>query len=113
MAGDDHGGGGRATLRSLAEPDNGVLVHFGCRGHVAVQLEDGFWAEAHTLRRHYGLSILASVALQRWGAETTLDDLERRAVCSVCGARAPKARVTIHVPSPPAPITGMHARPSA
>ncbi len=105
MADQDHPGGGRATLLALAEPDRGVLVHFGCRGNVPVQLDDGFWAEAHTLRRHYGLTIAAAEALRRWGADTTLDDLQRRAVCTICGGRM--AMVTIHVPTPEPLITGM------
>ncbi|MGH3429920.1 MAG: hypothetical protein ACRDQZ_20520 [Mycobacteriales bacterium] len=88
-----------ATLRHFAKPDRGILVHFGCSAHVPVTLADGFHTELHTLRRHYGWTLPAADALERWGAGTTLADLERRAVCSICGARRPKARVSIHVPT--------------
>jgi hypothetical protein len=58
----------------------------------------GFWGELHMLSRHYGWTLPAADALVRWGAETTLTDLERRARCSVCGARRPKVTVSLHVP---------------
>ncbi len=90
-----------ATLRHLAEPDRGILVSFGCSAAVSVPMENGFIGELHKLSRHYGLTLPAAEALERWGAETTLDDLERRAVCSICGARRPKARVSIYVPTSP------------
>jgi len=95
--------GPSATLRQLAEPERGILVCFGCSAHVSVPMENGFVGELHKLRRHYGWTIPAAEALERWGPETTLEDLERRAMCSICGARRPKAGVTIHVPTGPAP----------
>ncbi len=88
-----------ASLRHLAEPDRGILVCFGCSANVAVPLDNGFSGELHKLSRPYGLTLKATEALERWGAETTLDDLERRAACSICGARRPKASVSIHVPT--------------
>ncbi len=95
-----------ATLRQLTEPERGILIHFGCRASVPVDLGNSFGGELHTLRRHYGWTLPAAEALERWGAETTLDDLERRAVCSICGARRPKASVSIHVPTSAAPSQG-------
>ncbi len=92
-----------ATLRHLAEPERGILVHFDCSASVSVEMENGFWGELHKLRRHYGWTVPAAEALERWGPDTTLEELERRAVCSICGARRPKARVSIHVPTGPVP----------
>jgi hypothetical protein len=88
-----------ATLAHLAVPERGILVHFGCSAHVAVETGNGFWSELHTLSRHYGWTLPAADALARWGAATTLADLERRARCSICGARRPKVSVSIHVPT--------------
>jgi len=88
-----------ATLAHLAIPERGILVCFGCSAHVAVALDNGFQSELHMLSRHYGWTLPASDALGRWGAETTLADLERRARCSICGARRPKVSVSIHVPT--------------
>jgi len=88
-----------ATLRHLADPPRGILVCFGCSARVSVDIGSGFSGELHMLKRHYGWTLPAAEALERWGAETTLEDLERRAVCSICGARRPKARVSIHVPT--------------
>jgi hypothetical protein len=62
-----------ATLRHLAESPRGVLVHFDCSANVPVELENGFWGEQHKLSRHYGLTLPAAEALERWGAETTLE----------------------------------------
>jgi hypothetical protein len=92
-----------ATLRHLTEPPRGILICFGCSASVPVDLGNGFRGELHTLKRHYGWTLPATEARVRWGADTTLDDLERRAVCSICGARRPKARVSIHVPTSGAP----------
>ena len=44
------------SIRSLANPDCGVLVHFGCRGHMPVQLDDGFWAELTQSTRSQSLA---------------------------------------------------------
>jgi|SRR5579872_5174932 len=87
-----------ATLAWLAIPDRGVRVHFGCRNHVSVQQPDGFWAELHTLRNHYGQTLSAAEALARWGPDVTLQALQRRLRCSVCGARAPKVSVSTSSP---------------
>jgi hypothetical protein len=88
-----------ATLAHLAIPDRGILVHFGCSAHVAVQVDNGFWGELHMLSRHNGWTLPAADALARWGGETTLADLGRRARCAICGARRPKVSVSIHVPT--------------
>jgi len=88
-----------ANLRHLTEPERGILIHFGCSASVPVDLDNGFRGELHMLRRHYGWTLPAADALARWGAETTLADLERRARCSICGARRPKVSVSIHVPT--------------
>jgi hypothetical protein len=37
--------------------------------------QPGFRGELHKYQRHYGLTVTAAEALERWGAETTLDDL--------------------------------------
>ena len=92
-----------ATLRHLAAPERGILICFGCSANVPVEMDNGFWGERHKLSRHYGWTVTAGQALERWGAETTLDDLERRAVCSICGARRPRVSVSIHVPTGGAP----------
>jgi hypothetical protein len=92
-----------ATLRHLAEPERGILVHFDCSANVSVPIDNGFWGEQHKLSRHYGLTLRATEALERWGPDTTLRDLERRAVCSICGARRPEVSVSIHVPTGSAP----------
>jgi hypothetical protein len=88
-----------ATLAHLAVPERGILVHFDCNAQVPVEVDNGFCGELHMLSRHYGLTLPAADALARWGAEATLADLERRARCSICGARRPKVSVTIHVPT--------------
>jgi hypothetical protein len=90
-----------AALAHLAIPERGVLVHFDCSATVPVQIDNGFWGEKHKLSRHYGWTLTAAAALERWGPDATLDDLERRAVCSICGARRPKVSVSIHVPTSP------------
>jgi hypothetical protein len=91
-----------ATLAHLAVPERGILVHFGCRANVTVDLGNGFHGELHTLRRHYGWTLPAAEALGRWGATTTLDQLERRARCRICGSRGqPYVSVSLHVPTWP------------
>jgi len=95
-----------ATLAHLAVPERGILVHFGCSAAVRVETGNGFSGELHMLSRHYGWTLPASEALTRWGAATTLADLERRARCSICGARPPKVSVSIHVPTEPALVAG-------
>jgi hypothetical protein len=83
-----------ATLRHLVEPERGVPVHFDCSANVPVAMENGFWGERHKLSRHYGWTLTAAEALERWGADTTLDDLERRGLLDLW--RAPTEGIRQH-----------------
>ena len=85
-----------ASLASLAAKNG--RVHINCRNHVPRQVPDGFWTEIHSLNRHYGWTLSATDAMANWGPETTLADLERRAVCKVCGARQPHVVVECSTP---------------
>jgi hypothetical protein len=88
-----------ATLGYLADPDRGILVHLGCRANVPVQMPDGFWTELHVMRRRYGRTVTAAEAVELWGPATTLEEIERRAACAICGARRPLVTVSLHVPT--------------
>jgi hypothetical protein len=94
-----------ASLGWLAEPDRGITIHFTCHNSVP-QERDGFAGELHQFEGVYGWSIDAVSAAARWGPATTLEQLERKAVCKLCGARSPKVRVSLHVPTPPELIAG-------
>lgn len=77
-----------ASLAWLAGRDNGV--RFVCLRSTC----------DHKAARYYGLSLHAREAAQRWGGETTMNDLRRRAVCKLCGSRWPKIEVEISRPTP-------------
>jgi hypothetical protein len=75
-----------ATLGGLAA--QGGSVHFSCAGIAYVE-RDGERFELHTLKGHYGFTLTAAEAAERWGAAATLADLRRRARCTICDARDP------------------------
>ena len=76
-----------ATLGSLAAQEG--RVHINCRNPRC----------DHMAARHYGWSMQASEAVDRWGRDTTLADIRRRAVCKLCGAREPLVEVECSTPS--------------
>lgn len=52
---------------------------------------DGY--DQHKLNSHYGSQFLARTVAAWFGAETTIGDVRRMAVCAVCGAREPDVLV--------------------
>ncbi len=85
-----------ATLGWLAERNCGV--HITCASRVYVpgdMLGETF--ELHMLRGEYGLSLSAVEAVERWGAEATLEQVRAKSRCKVCGER--NARIEVSVPA--------------
>ena len=49
--------------------------------------------------RHYGLTLQAAEAAQRWGAGTTLVQLRPKVKCKLCGARWPNVEIEVSTPA--------------
>jgi hypothetical protein len=82
----DHSRMHSASLASLAAQDG--RVHINCHNPGCDYMR----------ARRYGWSMQAEEAVERWGGETTLADIRRRAVCIVCGAREPQVVVECSTP---------------
>jgi hypothetical protein len=48
---------------------------------------------------HYGLTLPAAEAAQRWGAQTTLVQLRPRVRCKLCGGRWPDVEIEVSTPA--------------
>jgi len=87
-----------ATMGWLA--GQGCGVHLTCTRRVYVAGDmPGESFELHMLKGHSGLHMSAAEAVERWGAETSLDQVVRRARCRLCGARWPDLAIETSTPS--------------
>jgi hypothetical protein len=48
---------------------------------------------------HYGLTLQATEAAQRWGDDTTLLQLRPKVKCKLCGARWPNVEIEVSTPA--------------
>ena len=75
------------TLGALAVKE--ARVHISCRNPSC----------DHMKARHYGLTLPAVEAAQRWGDNTTLVQLRPKVKCKLCGARWPNVEIEVSTPA--------------
>ncbi len=75
------------SLGALAAKE--ARVHISCRNPSC----------DHMKANHYGLTLPAAKAAQRWGPETTLLQLRPKVKCKLCGARWPNVEIEVSTPA--------------